>query len=147
MVSAAMAAKRKRKPPVIDLGTPEAQKKRLELVGGGDPTMAAYPLGILLSRQYITQDQHNAGMRYAGLAKEILRLGPRQPTSGNEPDEKAAVRMLAEWRSLCTYLLSVSREVKEATDEVCVYERPANVVMARIGLSTLQKVFYGQRRH
>lgn len=138
-------AQRKRKPRPPDLGTQEAIAHRIRLVGDGNPQLASYPLGVLLARKLITQDQHNAGLRYAGLSKEILRIGPRQPTIGTEPDDEAAARMMAQWRALCVYLLAAGRDVKAATDQVCVYERAADAGLVRVGLATLQKAFYGRK--
>jgi len=139
--------KRKRAPKPPDLGTPEQLARRFALVGDANPQLASYPLGVFLARKIISQDEHNAGMRYAGLAKEILHLGPKGPTSGVEPNTEQVARMMAEWRALCTFLLAAGRDVKGATDDACVYERGADATLLRIGLATLQKAFYGRRMH
>ena len=55
-----------------DLGTPEAQRKRFDLVGGAPPELAEYPLGVLLARGIITRDEHDAGCRYAHLRGKAL---------------------------------------------------------------------------
>lgn len=48
----------------IDHGTPELQAKRALLVRGSDPALASYPLGVLLARDVITREQHEAGVNY-----------------------------------------------------------------------------------
>src|SRR5690606_24113038 len=60
--------------PAIDPGTEELRIKRAALIGpvpdGVKPPameLASYPLGIMLARGIIGQDQHNAGLQYASL--------------------------------------------------------------------------------
>lgn len=56
-----------RKRPQRDHGTPELQYKRAVLAQGADPTKTSHPLDLLHARGLISDDQHQAGMRYAWL--------------------------------------------------------------------------------
>ena len=60
--------------PMLDYGTPENIKRRLELVQGGAPELSEYPLGVLLARGLIDQDQHQGGEKYAALYAKALGL-------------------------------------------------------------------------
>jgi len=74
-----MAVWRKRGRPKLDRpsqdgGTPELQARRTALVAGGDPTLAEYPLGIMLARGLISAEEHEAGCYYAMLyARAVAR--------------------------------------------------------------------------
>ena len=50
-----------------DRGTKEIQSLREWYAGKGDPALAAYPLGILLVNEAISDAQHSAGCGYAWL--------------------------------------------------------------------------------
>lgn len=111
----------------IDRGTPEAQARRKELVGNGDPALGAYPLGILFCRGIITAPQHDAGCHYAYLCGRVL--GRTKPVSLAERPAPAEIsdRALADislrWREAVAVLFSVGRRSKDAVDNVAVYER------------------------
>jgi hypothetical protein len=53
--------------PAIDKGTPELQARRVRLAAGSDPALTEYPLGLMLARRLITDEQHEAGCYYAFL--------------------------------------------------------------------------------
>jgi hypothetical protein len=147
-----MGAQRKRKrvvkPP--DMGTPEQQQKREILIGkGANPQLGAYPLGVLLARGTVTLDQHNVGLRYAGLYREVNRVGPREPSIGAEPNVDALYAMQDEYWRVTDALLSCGRKVKEATDVICALldHQPAAVLTMDVeplktGLRTLEKFYY-----
>ncbi len=99
----------RKEPHGPDRGTPEARRKRRELVGSGNPSLAAYPLGVLLARGHISQAQHDAGSRYAGCRYAWLRgraLGSTTTRgmfklifpSGPIPDTTQAVQASVEYR-------------------------------------------------
>lgn len=124
-----------------DLGTHELQSKRLALAGLGrdglpnNPALAEYPLGILLARRLISQDQHNAGLRYAALyAKAIGRsadLGIDHGL-GAALDDTASARIEAQYRACKNRLLAAGRRVADAADNCTVYRRlPRWATMAR----------------
>jgi hypothetical protein len=52
-------------PELRDLGTREFQAKRLAIVNGADPQLAATASGILLANSLLTPQQHTAAQRYA----------------------------------------------------------------------------------
>ena len=121
----------RKEPHGPDRGTPEAQRKRRELVGSGNPSLAAYPLGVLLARGQISQAQHDAGCRYAWLRGRALGSTTTRGMfklifpSGPIPDTTQAVQASVEyrWREASEALLQVSRLAKEAVDHVAVYQR------------------------
>ncbi len=121
--------RRKRKPPAgPDCGTPEAQARKRELVGDGDPALAGYPLGVLLARRVITQDQHDAGRHYAYLAGRVLgRTRPYRPDSGSggstELGEGALEAVEDRWREAAAALLAAGRRAKDAVDNAALFER------------------------
>ena len=57
-----------------DRGTPECQARRLALVGSVGDQRAEYPLGVLLARGAITQDQHDAA--YAAKRTALIEAVP-----------------------------------------------------------------------
>jgi hypothetical protein len=67
-----------------DQGTPEHQKKRIDLVGPPRDTrtsqriqrheaLASYPLGVLYARRLVLSGEHYAGKRYASLFVKAVR--------------------------------------------------------------------------
>lgn len=58
--------------PRVDTGTPELAARRAHLAGGGDPTLAESPLGVLLARGFIGQEQHDSGRYYASLYRQSV---------------------------------------------------------------------------
>ena len=124
-----------------DLGTPEAQRKRLELVGGAAPELAEYPLGVLLARRTITRDEHDAGCHYAylrgralgnatvfGMFRLLFPSGGGRPL---EPDVQATVE--ARWRAAAAALIGAGRPAKDAVDNAAVYLRLPRWVKAAAG--------------
>ncbi len=129
--------------------TPEQKARRIALVGNDQDPLASYPLGVLLARDLITQQQHDAGRRYAWLRG--VSLG--NPLTRNEPghasplsdSEQADIER--EWRRAAHVLRQACR--KTIVDTVCVYERPApdfKVARLRDGLDALAKSFLTGRR-
>jgi hypothetical protein len=137
--------KRKVKPP--DMGTPEQQAKRRALVGDANPQLASYPLGVLLARKLIDQDQHNAGLRYAQLCRVMLNVGPREPSLGYLPSDERDARTEREWR-LCTSSLERAGQIaKWSVDTICVYEQvPIDADATRHGLTSLHRALHGLDR-
>ena len=58
--------------PAVDLGTPEVLARRARLAAGGDPTLTESPLGVMLARGLIGQEQHDAGRYYASLYRQAV---------------------------------------------------------------------------
>ena len=114
-----------------DLGTPEAQRKRIELVGRAAPELAEYPLGVLLARGLITRDQHDAGCHYAYLRGKALgnttvfgMFRALFPTGGGRAlDEDTQVVVEARWRAAASTLLAAGRPAKDAVDNAALYLR------------------------
>lgn len=109
-----------------DSPTPEHAMKRASLVGpDGDPVLAEYPLGVLFARRKITQDEHDAGLRYAALYGRVFGRtvpGPRNiPPELSEALEEACER---KWRDAADVLMAHSRKVKDAVENVVVFGRP-----------------------
>jgi hypothetical protein len=111
-----------------DPGTPEAMARKIAIVGPhGDPVLAEYPLGCLLARQIISQDMHNAGMRYSELAGKVLgRTKPKRAGVGrfSELSDHAEQVVERRWREGCEVLINAGgRACKYEVDDVVVYER------------------------
>ena len=114
-----------------DLGTPEAQRKRLELVGEAPPELAEYPLGVLLARGTIARDEHDAGCHYAYLRGKALGnttvfgmfrlLFPSGGGRALDGDVQATVE--ARWRAAAAALLAAGRPAKDAVDNAAIYLR------------------------
>jgi hypothetical protein len=124
-----VAAKRGRPRKIEAMGpTPELMAKKLALVGpGGDPTLAAYPVGVLLARGFATRDMHDAATYYAYIAGRILgKIHPGPVAHGfynPHGDDKAQEIIEPLWRDACAALMGVSRRAKDAVDNVAVYQR------------------------
>ncbi|MGH6932505.1 MAG: hypothetical protein ACREEE_08735, partial [Dongiaceae bacterium] len=58
--------------PKVDLGTPEARARRERMAAGADPALTEYPLGLLLARQLISDEQHEAGCYYGFLYGQAI---------------------------------------------------------------------------
>ena len=119
---------RRRKPRRLpDRGTPEAQARKRELVGAGDPALAEYPLGVLLARGLISPAQHDAGRHYAYLAGRVLgRTRPYRPDAGSggaELGDGALAAVEDRWRAAVAALLTAGRRAKDAVDNVALFER------------------------
>lgn len=88
--------------PAIDTGTPEMQARRIALVGShGDLALAEYPLGVLLARKLITQQEHDAGRYFAYLYGRVVgRTSAKVPGGqtgwGDEGATAAQERLLKE---------------------------------------------------
>ena len=109
--------------PSPDRGTPEYQARRIALVGSVHDQRAEYPLGVLLARGAITQDQHDAGQRYARLWGKCvgnpLTRGGRGYADPLDDDTQAVVE--ARWREVAHLLRRTG--CKSIVDTICVYER------------------------
>jgi len=66
-------------PAVPSAPSPQLLVHRAAMMGFGDPTLSAYPLGVLFGRRLIDIEQHNAGCHYAWLYAAVLRV-PTGPT-------------------------------------------------------------------
>ncbi|MGQ0663800.1 MAG: hypothetical protein ACT4P2_09475 [Pseudomonadota bacterium] len=119
--------------PARDSGTRELQRQRAQLVAGGDSVLAGYPLGVLLARRIITQDQHNAGCRYAwlygkatgrwdsaGLVWERLLGAGGASADAGETDDAA---LYAKWKDATAALLAAGRRAKDGVDNLAVFNR------------------------
>lgn len=121
--------------PETDLGTPEAQARRARLAGPGDPSLAEYPLGILLARGLIGPDQHEAGCYYGflyGRAVGRTRLscaaiyerlasesrGDMAPANEDEERRRQELFRLGKNR-----LLAAGRRVCDAVENLVVFSR------------------------
>jgi len=144
------------------MGTDELRLHKLRLVAGGDPALSEYPLGILLAREVIDQDQHNAGDRYGWLyAKSIGRtkaLG--YDTFGGTDLAEDELRKIERHAVACQAALRrMGGHVLRITEEVCCYRhlRPWLVPDGRTtagqddrarlltGLDTLVALIVGRR--
>jgi len=132
--------------PRVDRGTPELVARRLALTEGHEnPALASYPLGVLLARGVINQDQHNAGVQYAtafwkAFGKPFAKAVNLTGLSGHgEPDGDVG-RLHAAQGSF------PSRHCRDVVENVSVYERalnPKHAALLKEGLSGLVH-FFGQ---
>jgi hypothetical protein len=130
----ARSGRRRRKiaAPELDCGTAELQAKRQALVGGGDPTLSAHPLGVLRARQVIDDDLVAAGIRYAFLFGKVFGrtkivahyadslVGSRDVTELNDDD---AARFESALRDCWRGIAPLGPKAKRLLDDVAVYER------------------------
>ncbi|MGD9884595.1 MAG: hypothetical protein AB7E70_21690 [Hyphomicrobiaceae bacterium] len=117
--------------PRHDHGTPEVIAKRMALVGEGtplrpaDPARAYYPLGVALERSIITDEQHEAAMRYRRAfcvaIGRPLRLGVPGMTEGASEELRASLTL--DWRAYVDALLRLGRQTKDTVDNLVLYDR------------------------
>jgi len=113
--------KRKRRGP--DRGTPEQQLRRAVLAGGGDPRLTEYPLGLLLAREFINDEQHNAGLHYAGLYRACIGGGKlRQPVGPRDMSPEADLAVQGRFEEATGALLDAGKRAKAQVDNVAVFE-------------------------
>ena len=106
-----------------DRGTPEQQVKRFALVGAAQSELASYPLGILLARQIISQDQHNAGCDYARLYRLVIGRTSSNSTGGSEATDEDVERAQNQFDVLRKALVAAGRRQQDAVANVAVFER------------------------
>jgi hypothetical protein len=120
--------------PVIDKGTPELQARRVRLAAGGDPALTEYPLGLMLARRLVTDEQHEAGCYYAFLyGRTIGRTQVNynqlyeQIAAGfadqRDLSEEARARIEGLFRHGKNRLLAAGRRVCDATENLVVFGR------------------------
>ena len=99
--------------------------RRLELVNGADPALAEYPLGILLARHIVTQDQHNAGLKFAWLyAKAHGRTKDCGLDYGyNGMDETRLADVEATYRQQKAILMRLSLRTFNAVVDLAVFRQ------------------------
>ena len=112
--------KRRRRGP--DRGTPEQQLRRAVLAGGGDPRFTEYPLGLLLVRRQITDEQHNAGLHYAGLYRACIGGGLRQPVGPREMSDEADLAVQSRFTEAAGVLRDCGTAIKSLIDDLAVFE-------------------------
>lgn len=123
--------------PETDLGTPEQQARRARLVAGGDPALSEYPLGLMLARGLIGQEQHEAGCRYGLLYGRVVgkghvscaaiyeRLAADVRPDRPQADEAQEARDQALFRLGKNQLLAAGRRICDATENLVVFGRMA----------------------
>jgi hypothetical protein len=134
-----------------DQGTPEQQQRKHTLVGNADPRYSEYPLGVLLVRGIITQDQHDAGVRYAGLAVHVLgksgasgrqmlehwQVGDSGYVDFEEEDHEAIEQS---WRGDCEILMAQGRRAKSAVDNAAYHRLWPVALILRPGLAEFELI-------
>ena len=97
------------------------------MVGDANPALSEYPLGVLLARGIVTQEQHDAGVKDAFLAGRVLgRTKPYRPDAAGASvtgDETLTPKMEERWREAVDRLLLCGRRCKDAVDNVVVFHR------------------------
>lgn len=118
-----------------DLGTPQIQARRAALAGGADPVLAEHPLGLLLARGLIAQEQHAAAVTYAWLYGRVVgrpsgscaalyrRLAGEAAPAGWEPSEEGEAALQERFRRGKNRLLAAGRRVCDATENLVVFAR------------------------
>ena len=148
--------RRKRTPPRIDYGTPEAVAKRRAIVGvsvkreangqtqivPNDPTKAESPAGAMLVRGLITLEQYGAAERFAWLYSTMF--GNMLPTTDRVPGvtsapccgvnppckDCSAAKLEAKWKQASAALDGASRN---AVANVAVFKRWPRWLLREIG--------------
>ena len=146
---------------INQLPTPEFIEKRLALAGGGDPQSCGYPLGVMMTRGWITRDDHDAGLHYANLYRR--KNGSVTPTSvnvesggqtTNPPGEHGrflkGISVTPEFKAAKHALLQCGRGVVLAVEAVAVFENLGAAFAlrepTRRGLARLKRHFRHGRR-
>jgi hypothetical protein len=118
-----------------DLGTPQVQARRAVLAGGADPALSEHPLGLLLARGLIAEEQHRAACAYAWLygravgrtagscARLYRRLAGEAAPSGWEPADNAEAALQERFRRGKNRLLAAGRRVCDATENIVIFGR------------------------
>ena len=114
-----------------DRGTKESQAYRKYLASGqdgADPNQTSYPLGVLLTNGIVTQDQHDAGCKYAWLYCAINgRRSLAGQTYDSFPKGKADPDWPPDWadgefRIQRAFVEKLGRFTKDTIDNACVFE-------------------------
>lgn len=120
-----------------DYGTPELIAKRRALVGEGAPELAEYPLGIMLARGIISQDQHNSGRQYAWLYGSVIgrtnvksMLADAKGEAAEDPRQADAE---ASFRRCKEAMLRVGRRACDALENAAIFERVPYWLKREIG--------------
>lgn len=115
-----------------DFGTPEVIAKRIALVGAADVTLAGYPLGVMLARELIDQQKHDAGLGYGRayrIAIERPTLPPISPMTRriagkpSEVPEDVWLKAVGHWRACAAALIGDGRKTKDLVDNLVVFQR------------------------
>ena len=129
---------------VVDLGTPEALARRQRLAGGGDPVLTESPLGVMLARGLIGQEQHDAGRTYAALYRQsvgrtqlscdrhysqMVADAGRMAATRDEADQ---ARIEERFRRGKNRLLAAGRRVCEVTENLVVFGVAPRFLEARL---------------
>jgi hypothetical protein len=120
--------------PIVDRGTAELQAHRARLTAGGDPTLAEYPLGLLLARGLVSREQHEAGCYYAFLyGRAVGRtqvncsylFGAVAAGYADRHDltEADMAKLQSLFRKGKNHLLASGRRVCDATENLAVFGR------------------------
>lgn len=117
-----------------DVGTPETIAHRVAIAGPGNETLAHYPLGVALARGIITQELHDAGLRYRrsyllacdGVA--VPRKSPLVqflPSSARGVADAALVEATGHLRRCrdAMRILPARHRIIAALDDLCVFDR------------------------
>jgi hypothetical protein len=128
--------------PSSDPGTPELQARRAALIGGDDPALAEYPLGVMLARGLVTREQHEAGCYYAMLygravaranisCAYVYRRLLAESGRGQELDDQTQAKLEQLFRLGKNGLLAAGRRVCDGTENLIVFGRPARFLAKR----------------
>jgi|TARA_Y100000310_G_scaffold304804_1_gene344329 hypothetical protein len=122
--------------------TPELEFHRAVTVAGGDPTQSTTPLDAMHERGQITQNEYNAALEYSRCHR--IRYGAGYQTNrehGREPTERQMIRAREFVEAATEILLRVSREAKNAVDNVACYQRGIRTC-ARNGKRPRKRAFF-----
>lgn len=110
-----------------DYGTPELIAKRRALIGEGALELAEYPLGVMLARGIIDQEQHNGGVYYAWLYGRVIGRtkvkGVLGDNFGEPEDGPFQAKIQASFRECKDAILRAGRRATDAFENVAVFER------------------------
>lgn len=119
--------------PAKDLGTPELIIRRRLAVGDADPALATTPLGIMLARDLIDLDMHQAGETYRrlyGSATGRARDCGLDPM-GSGGDDEALARITEQFLGMTGRLKRLGASVLREIVNVAVFqERPVWLMFA-----------------
>jgi len=108
------------------------RKAKHAAIAGGNPQLGHYPLGALWGRGLITQAMHDAGLKYAALYGRVFgRTTPGTSEGGSfDLSDAAMEKCEREWREAANLLSSHSRQIKDAVDNACVYQRYPRILFS-----------------
>lgn len=93
------------------------------LTGFENDQRASYPLGVMLARNIIDQAAHDAALHYAHVFQKATGRWQSHEGGISLGTGSKDAEAMKEWHRLVTKLLSHSRSIKDAVDNLSIFNR------------------------